>query len=157
MPFGNQESLVKIYTSLRRYRKFFSTCVRELSTRRAARNTGHHNVKGEFEQSLKELDYEYVDLLLMHWPQAFVVGTLRFETDSVDLLNYSNWQDRVGRSSLHVQMNLQHTSIHGRIWRSYSKLVHFGSRNHNKAYYTNCEPRRESQEHRHFQLWCPAH
>ncbi|KIY64313.1 aado/keto reductase [Cylindrobasidium torrendii FP15055 ss-10] len=37
-------------------------------------NPGHHNVKGEFEQSLKELDCEYIDLLLMHWPMANVMG-----------------------------------------------------------------------------------
>ncbi|KAG8922868.1 hypothetical protein FRC00_006933 [Tulasnella sp. 408] len=33
-------------------------------------NTDHHRVKEAFEASLARLDCEYVDLYLMHWPQA---------------------------------------------------------------------------------------
>ncbi|KAG8927465.1 hypothetical protein FRC01_007448 [Tulasnella sp. 417] len=39
-----------------------------LSTKLA--NTDHHRVREAFEASLARLDCEYVDLYLMHWPQA---------------------------------------------------------------------------------------
>jgi glycerol 2-dehydrogenase (NADP+) len=35
-------------------------------------NHMHHAVAEAFEQSLRELDLEYIDLYLMHWPQATV-------------------------------------------------------------------------------------
>ncbi|KAF9453991.1 aldo/keto reductase [Macrolepiota fuliginosa MF-IS2] len=35
-------------------------------------NSDHHRVREAFESSLKELDCEYIDLYLMHWPQASI-------------------------------------------------------------------------------------
>ncbi|KAJ3906646.1 Aldo/keto reductase [Lentinula edodes] len=35
----------------------------------------HHRVKESFEESLNNLDCEYIDLYLMHWPQALEPGT----------------------------------------------------------------------------------
>ena len=35
----------------------------------------HHKVEEGFETSLKNLGLDYVDLYLMHWPQAQVDGT----------------------------------------------------------------------------------
>ncbi|KAK7473036.1 hypothetical protein VKT23_001140 [Stygiomarasmius scandens] len=37
-------------------------------------NSHHHLVKEAFDQSLKDLDCEYIDLYLMHWPQALLRG-----------------------------------------------------------------------------------
>ncbi|KAJ7775120.1 Aldo/keto reductase [Mycena metata] len=37
-------------------------------------NSGHHRVKEAFEESLNKLDVDYIDLYLMHWPQALVDG-----------------------------------------------------------------------------------
>jgi hypothetical protein len=39
------------------------------------RNSDHHHVREAFEKSLKELDCEYIDLYLMHWPQATISGS----------------------------------------------------------------------------------
>jgi len=35
-------------------------------------NSDHHRVREGFEKSLKELDCEYIDLYLMHWPMASI-------------------------------------------------------------------------------------
>jgi len=45
-------------------------------------NGSHHDVQNSFQESLKSLGVEYVDLYLMHWPQAvtggsFIGNTLR--------------------------------------------------------------------------------
>ncbi|KAI0070558.1 Aldo/keto reductase [Panus rudis PR-1116 ss-1] len=37
-------------------------------------NTHHHQVAEAFEQSLNSLNIDYIDLYLMHWPQAMVDG-----------------------------------------------------------------------------------
>lgn len=39
-----------------------------------SRSSHHHLVKEAFEESLAKLNIEYVDLYLMHWPQASVDG-----------------------------------------------------------------------------------
>jgi aryl-alcohol dehydrogenase-like predicted oxidoreductase len=38
-------------------------------------NGKHGDVKSAFEASLKALGTDYIDLYLMHWPQAVVNGT----------------------------------------------------------------------------------
>ena len=38
------------------------------------RSTHHHNVQEAFEKSLEALNIDYIDLYLMHWPQAIVDG-----------------------------------------------------------------------------------
>jgi glycerol 2-dehydrogenase (NADP+) len=38
-------------------------------------NGKHNDVKSAFEASLKALGTDYIDLYLMHWPQAVVNGT----------------------------------------------------------------------------------
>lgn len=43
----------------------------------ANRNSSHHRVVEAFEESLAKLDCEYIDMYLMHWPQAVVDGTPR--------------------------------------------------------------------------------
>jgi diketogulonate reductase-like aldo/keto reductase len=40
------------------------------------RNSQHHEVAAAFETSLRALDCEYIDLYLMHWPQAEIDGAL---------------------------------------------------------------------------------
>jgi glycerol 2-dehydrogenase (NADP+) len=40
------------------------------------RNGQHHEVAAAFEASLRALDCEYIDLYLMHWPQAEIDGAL---------------------------------------------------------------------------------
>ncbi|KAF7792260.1 hypothetical protein EIP86_003296 [Pleurotus ostreatoroseus] len=40
-------------------------------------NANHHRVREAFEMSLAALDCEYIDLYLMHWPQAEVDGACR--------------------------------------------------------------------------------
>ena len=40
------------------------------------RSAFHHNVEEAFNASLKALDIGYIDLYLMHWPQAIVDGIL---------------------------------------------------------------------------------
>ncbi|EIN09898.1 Aldo/keto reductase [Punctularia strigosozonata HHB-11173 SS5] len=42
-------------------------------------NNEHHKVQEAFEASLKRLDTEYIDLYLMHWPQAVIKGTNWFD------------------------------------------------------------------------------
>ncbi|KAJ7690715.1 aldo/keto reductase [Mycena rosella] len=37
-------------------------------------NSDHHRVKEAFEDSLKSLEVDYVDLYLLHWPQGKVLG-----------------------------------------------------------------------------------
>lgn len=39
-----------------------------------SRNANHHRVREAFETSLAALNCEYIDLYLMHWPQAEVDG-----------------------------------------------------------------------------------
>lgn len=41
------------------------------------RNSSHHRVLEAFEESLAKLDCGYIDMYLMHWPQAVVDGTAR--------------------------------------------------------------------------------
>lgn len=43
----------------------------------ANRNSSHHHVVEAFEESLAKLDCGYIDMYLMHWPQAVVDGTTR--------------------------------------------------------------------------------
>lgn len=45
-------------------------------------NTDHHRVREAFDRSLAALDIEYIDLYLMHWPQASVDGARRGPTES---------------------------------------------------------------------------
>ncbi|PKI84824.1 hypothetical protein MVES1_000925 [Malassezia vespertilionis] len=48
-------------------------------------NTCHNNVEASFDHSLKELDVEYIDLYLMHWPQAqHEDGTADDSTNFID-------------------------------------------------------------------------
>ena len=49
------------------------TCLWMLSSK-FSRNVDHHRVREAFEQSLAELDCGYIDLYLMHWPQAAIAG-----------------------------------------------------------------------------------
>lgn len=35
-------------------------------------NSDHYRPREAFERSLKELDCEYIDLYLLHWPQASI-------------------------------------------------------------------------------------
>ena len=42
----------------------------QLSWRTLNRNPDHHRVREAFEDSLRDLDCEYIDLYLLHWPQA---------------------------------------------------------------------------------------
>jgi glycerol 2-dehydrogenase (NADP+) len=37
-------------------------------------NQSHHRVHAAFEESLSKLGVEYIDMYLMHWPQASVDG-----------------------------------------------------------------------------------
>ncbi len=39
----------------------------------------HGNVQESLEKSLRDLDCEYVDLYLMHWPQATKTGMVHLE------------------------------------------------------------------------------
>jgi glycerol 2-dehydrogenase (NADP+) len=39
-------------------------------------NGAHHRVREAFDESLGKLGLDYVDLYLMHWPQASVDGAL---------------------------------------------------------------------------------
>ncbi|KAF9010476.1 NADP-dependent oxidoreductase domain-containing protein [Cyathus striatus] len=39
-------------------------------------NADHHRVREAFEESLRELDCDYIDLYLLHWPQGIKPGTV---------------------------------------------------------------------------------
>ncbi|KAK7747461.1 hypothetical protein SLS53_001716 [Cytospora paraplurivora] len=45
-------------------------------------NTDHHRVREAFDKSLAALDIEYIDLWLLHWPQAVVGGKTLHPTES---------------------------------------------------------------------------
>ena len=44
------------------------------------RNADHGRVREALEESLARLGLEYIDLYLMHWPQALVSETGKFQT-----------------------------------------------------------------------------
>lgn len=49
------------------------------------RNFAHHKVRESFDKSLEDLDCDYIDLYLLHWPQAMLdVGAYPFFTSSLD-------------------------------------------------------------------------
>lgn len=47
-----------------------------------SRNANHHRVREAFETSLAALNCEYIDLYLMHWPQAEIDGAYTTRLDS---------------------------------------------------------------------------
>lgn len=49
-------------------------------------NDDHHNVEEAFDKSLKELNLDYIDMYLMHWPQATVSGQNWVADDSIDFI-----------------------------------------------------------------------
>jgi glycerol 2-dehydrogenase (NADP+) len=56
------------------------------------RNNGdHHRVKEAFEASLAALGTNYIDLYLVHWPQAVVDGRTLKETESPTIVD--TWKD----------------------------------------------------------------
>jgi glycerol 2-dehydrogenase (NADP+) len=56
------------------------------------RNNGdHHRVKEAFEESLAALGTSYIDLYLVHWPQAVVDGRTLKETESPTIVD--TWKD----------------------------------------------------------------
>lgn len=62
-----------------------------LTTR--SNNTDHHRVAEAFETSLKALDIEYIDLYLIHWPQAVVDGKTRHPSEHPTI--HDTWADMV--------------------------------------------------------------
>lgn len=49
-------------------------------------NYDHHNVEEAFDKSLARLNVDYIDLYLMHWPQATKSGQLFVADDSIDFV-----------------------------------------------------------------------
>lgn len=54
-------------------------------------STHHHKVAEAFETSLKALDIEYIDLYLIHWPQAAVDGKVLTPDEHPDIVD--TWKD----------------------------------------------------------------
>lgn len=49
-------------------------------------NTDHHDVEAAFDESLEKLDLEYIDMYLMHWPQATMPDQRFKSDDSIDYI-----------------------------------------------------------------------
>lgn len=47
-------------------------------------NADHHNVEAAFDESFEKLDLEYIDMYLMHWPQATLPDQPFKSDDSID-------------------------------------------------------------------------
>ncbi|KAF5345341.1 hypothetical protein D9758_008429 [Tetrapyrgos nigripes] len=67
MPSGNEKQVGRAFRECGVPRE-------ELYVTTKLPNNAHHTVRETFEQSLKNLNCEYIDLYLMHWPQAYAPG-----------------------------------------------------------------------------------
>ncbi|KAF9264021.1 Aldo/keto reductase [Marasmius fiardii PR-910] len=54
-------------------------------------NTAHHQVQEAFAESLRKLDSEYIDLYLMHWPQASIDGRVIAPEESPTIIE--TWKE----------------------------------------------------------------
>jgi diketogulonate reductase-like aldo/keto reductase len=77
-------------------------------------NTHHLHVREACLQTLKDLQLEYLDLYLIHWPVAFAFGGLRLTAD-----NFVSF-DKEGGNVQFEKVSLQET------WREMEKLVDEG-------------------------------
>ena len=84
------------------------------------RSAFHHNVEEAFNASLKALDIGYIDLYLMHWPQAIVDGiAVRVTTTSIII---SDHVSRLGRT---LKEDEHPTFIE--TWKSMERLLETGN------------------------------
>ena len=84
------------------------------------RSAFHHNVEEAFNASLKALDIGYIDLYLMHWPQAIVDGILVLVTATPIII--SDCVSYLGRT---LKEDEHPTFID--TWKSMEKLLETGN------------------------------